>query len=283
MLVPRKQLQRGLVSAITLLLILILAAGVSSVELLPGRAFAPESFGGSDGFGLASRIHVPSALLAFLGSVLRVAIWVLLPFALIHFFRSRSARKRVLLQLFYLLLFAYALFSISEGLNLQRAAPTGLTPPNQSLPGAAAQPTTSIPVAPSWVFFVLSGAAASAIAYVGLRIYRSTQRDVHGVSAEARLALDALESGAKLEDVIQRAYQRLCQATLARRGIGRAKQTTAREFGGQLSSAGLPSRSLIVITRLFEKARYGNSPMDQEDERKAVAALRDILRALGEL
>jgi hypothetical protein len=286
MLLRPQQLRRGLVSALTLLAIIALAAGLSSVELQPGLSLSPDLLGGSTKLNPISRIQLPSTLLVFVTSLLRVGFWVLLPLAIIHFIRSRSARKRVLLQLFYMLIFAYVLISLSSGLNLQAGTAPQLPPGSTGLPGTAEEFSLSIPSAPAWVFFALSAVAVGIIAFGSYRIYQSTrdrQAESSEMGQEARAALESLEAGAELESVIQRAYLRLCQSSWSRRGIARAKHSTAREFEGQLSSAGLPMRSVGALTRLFEKSRYGDAPMEDEDEREAVSALREILRTLGEL
>lgn len=286
MQVRQQQLQRGLAAAFALLSVLALSAGLSSLELKPGSTLSPELLGGLTGFKPIGRIQLPPSLLSFLGVLLRLVFWLLIPWAFIYVIRSKEARQRVLLQLLFMLLLAFAIISLSKGFNLSSLDAPQLAPDQASSSGSTTALTPTALVAPSWVFLALSIFVVGAVTLAGYRIIRSlrpAQTDTAAMRSEARAALQALEAGARLESVIQRAYLRLCQASLARRGVSRARHATAREFVDPLEAAGLPARPVRVLTRLFERARYGDAPMDQEDERQAVTALREILRALGEL
>lgn len=282
----QQQLQRGLAAAFVLLSVLALSAGLSSLELQPGSSLSPESLGGLTRFNPIELIRLPPSLLSFLGVLLRVVFWLLVPWAFIYVIRSREARRRVLMQLFFMLLLAFAVISLSKGVNLSSLDVPQLAADQSSSSGSSTALTPSQLTAPNWVFLALSALVVGAVALAGYRIIQSlgpAQTDTAAMRSEARAALQALESGVRLESVIQRAYLRLCQASLARRGVTRASHATPREFVGPLEAAGLPVQPVHVLTRLFERARYGDAPMDHEDEREAVTALREILRALGEL
>jgi hypothetical protein len=70
-------------------------------------------------------------------------------------------------------------------------------------------------------------------------------------------------------------------AVRVRRGLQREAATTAREFAGRLTKAGLPSDSVAALTRLFESVRYGERASSEPDKREAVACLESILHACG--
>lgn len=274
-----------LTAGLTLAAVAVLAIGVDRLELKPG---VPMAFNALDTRTLSQvigQIGAPDALLGFLGNLLRIGVLVALPFAVVHFIRSPEARKRVLTQLFYLLLFSLAVLSLSRTFHPPQIRPTALSPPESSLPGAPAAAGSIAAEAPRWLINAISLTGAAALAAAGYWIYRRSRQVPSDTRAavEAQLALAEIEAGADLENVILRAYYQLCVASRSRRGIARSRNQTAREYGGDLRQAGLPPQALHQITRLFEKARYGDKPLDADDERAAVESLRQILRSLGEL
>lgn len=274
------------IAAVTLLCVTALAIGVGDLELKPGQPIALDSLDGSPGFGLISQIRVSSALMDFLGGILRAGVLVLLPVAIIYTIRSRSARKQVLLQLFYLLLFSAALLSISRNFGPQQLREPNLSPPPVSFSGSPPEVAANLPDPPGWLINAVSALGASAVALLVYQLYQRTREQPptpSSVAAGARQALNDIEAGDRLENVVLRAYYQLCVSSWRRRGVSRAQHQTAREYRGDLRSAGIPAESLDRLTALFEKARYGSSALDAEDERKAIDALRAILRSLGEL
>lgn len=289
MLAARLEHRKWLVlatAAVTLLCVTGLAIGIRDLELKPGQPFALNSLDGSPGAGPISQIHIQSTLMDLLGGILRAGVLLLLPFAIIHFIRSRSARKQVLMQLLYLLLFSAAILLLSRSFGTQQLRQPELSPPPVSLSGSPPEVAANLPAPPGWLINAISVLGAAALALLGYRLYQ-TRRDVPpspaSVAAGARQALDDLEAGDRLESVVLRAYYRLCVSSRRRRGVSRAQHQTAREYRGDLRSAGIPAGALDQLTALFEKARYGSSSLNEDDERKSIEALRAILRSLGEV
>lgn len=275
-----------LTAAVTAVAVLVLAIGVDQLELKPGRPLTIGPLDPSRGGGLINRIRFPGDLLDFLGGLLRVAVLALLPFAIVNFIRSRAARRRVLTQLLYLLLFSVALLSISRTFRPRQSVPPAVPAPAAALPGVAGEAAAVLPEAPAWLLTTASLLTASAVALAAYRLFLRARQEptVEAQLADsARGALDDLASGAELESVVLRAYFQLCQASRRRRGLQRAPHQTAHEYGGDLRLAGLPDEPVKQLTGLFEKARYGALPLDADDERTAIASLRAILRWLGEL
>ena len=105
MLSDLAQRERGLLlglAVITLLTVTVLASGLSSVEIQSSRQFSLDSFRRAADLANLSMPSSASSALAFLAGFLRVLLLVLLPFSIYYLIRSLKARKRVLIQLVYL-------------------------------------------------------------------------------------------------------------------------------------------------------------------------------------
>ena len=189
-------------------------------------------------------------------------------------------RKRILIQVLYLIGFTYLILALSQSLG---QSPLEVTPePLPNIPGPTAAPEVIAGAAnvPGWVYVIASVILAvllAAVAVLAYRWFRTSGSSDHDMAAEARWALDALDRGVRLEDVIFRAYQQLCTTSSDRLGVRRHPDMTPTEYERVLARSGIPSSPLASLTRLFEKARYGSAPLGDDDEREAVAALRLIL------
>jgi hypothetical protein len=62
------------------------------------------------------------------------------------------------------------------------------------------------------------------------------------------------------------------------RGIQRSDTMTVREFEDALTSKGFPTVPVRDLSRLFEKVRYGQQEMGEEDEMTAVESLNEIIQ-----
>lgn len=286
MFVRQAKLAHYALAGMTLVAVTLLAAGIGELTLKAGRPLSLDMLSPGGAADIVSQIQLPADLVSVLLGALRIGALLLLPFAIIHFIRSRTARRQVLLQLFYLLLFSAAILSLSRSFEPQQANTPVLPIPQGSLPQAAPGTDFVPPAAPPWLVTAVSVAGAAGALWLAYRLYLRTQPEsqiADALAADAHQALADIESGHRLENVILRSYYQLCVASRRRRGISRASHQTPREYGSDLSSAGIPRQALAQLTALFEKARYGGDPLTQDDEREAVGALRTILRALGEL
>jgi hypothetical protein len=279
--------ERGLLlalAAITLLTVTVLASGLSSVEVQSSRQFSLVSF---QQVADIANLSMPSSVLsafAFLAGFVRLLLLVFLPFSIYYFIKSSSARKRVLIQVLYLVGFTYLILALSKTLGRPSGErpplPLPLSPTTLRAPDTIAGATE----VPGWVFVVASMAIAVLLAAIAVLAYRRflVQRTSDRVlAAEARWALDAIDRGVELESVIFRAYHRLCTTSSDRFGVRRHQDMTPTEYEKVLAISGLPASPLARLTRLFERARYGSTKLNDDDEQEAVAALRLILGEEG--
>jgi hypothetical protein len=99
---------------------------------------------------------------------------------------------------------------------------------------------------------------------------------------QARAAIESLEKGSDLRDVVLQCYAEMIRVVREQRGLRRDRTVTAREFTDYLVAAKLPEQHVNRLTSLFEKVRYGSKPAAQGDELEAIASLRAIVRACEE-
>lgn len=277
---------RGLLlglSVVTLLAVALLASGLSSVEVQSSRQLSIDA--GGRVADLANLTLNDSALsaLSFLAGLFRLLLLVLLPFSIYNLVTSASARKRVLIQLAYLVGFAYLILTLSKTFG-QSSSESSPISPSVDPTAVAPEVVAGVAEVPSWVFAIASVAFAILLVTIAVQIYRKILKpkdDLHSAEAEARWALDALDRGVELESVIFRTYYKLCSSSSDRLGIRRARDMTPTEYERVLSKSGLPKSPLATLTRIFEKARYGTAALEANDEHEAVAALNQILGEQG--
>ena len=95
---------------------------------------------------------------------------------------------------------------------------------------------------------------------------------------EAEQAVNALEAGADLRNVILRCYFQMTRSLQEEQGIEREYPTTVQEFERRLENLGFPSIPLRQLTSLFEKVRYGKQQTNHNDEQIAMDSLNEIIQ-----
>lgn len=270
MLYDNARRERGLLLgliAVSLLSVTVLASGLSSVEVQTSRQLTLEAARQIADFADFSLSGPALSALSFLAGFFRLLILVLLPFSIYYLVTSPNLRKRVLVQLLYLLVFAYMILALSKTLG---QSPNELAPERPSVgPATSATPgiISSVAEAPGWLFVIASAAITILLAALAILVYRRFLRaaePVHSAAAEARWALGALDRGVNLENVVFQAYHRLCATSSDRLGLPRQRDMTPMEYERVLANSGVPVPPLARLTRLFEKARYGSAALSTE-------------------
>lgn len=150
--------------------------------------------------------------------------------------------------------------------------------------------TESFTPPPRWVGTVITGGAGLLLIAGALfilwrrqaRMSESRLPPLLQLAQEARLAIDALQGGENVREVILRCYFEMVHVLDETRGIRRMEMVTPREFAMQLAALGLPAAPVTMLTDLFEEVRYGMGPADAEASNRAIASLRAILTACEE-
>jgi hypothetical protein len=137
---------------------------------------------------------------------------------------------------------------------------------------------------PLWLeLLVIVGVALSAAVLVffllDFFVRRKTPplaRSFERLAQEAQNAVDALQAGGDVKDIVIRSYLQMSLIVREELGLAREKAMTPDEFEQTLVSTGVPRQPVHHLTRLFEEVRYGNRPTGREDERQAIADLSAI-------
>jgi hypothetical protein len=280
----RKRLWVLLLSIAAIVALVFLSAGLSGLELMPGRPLPRDE----DAAALA-RLFFPdlpgSEILGFIFVGLYFFAVLLLPFAIVYFIVSPQARRWVLrsLGLLMWILAIYLVFRARPELfqQITRNAETAWAPEELVIPSVefAANPSP-------WVVLLTTVGLALSIAgglvagawYVW-RQSRPPQSTLQQLAHEAQEALDALQAGADVQDAVMRCYFDMNRVLGEQRGIRRGETMTPREFELHLVEVGLPHTHVQQLTRLFESVRYGTRVTGEQEERQAVACLSAIVQA----
>jgi hypothetical protein len=280
-----------LLTSLAIVAMALLAAGLSNLELAPGRPAAhlqqPAEIDTEQGRALGQGLLDVIVVVLGILSVLLLAL-----FAVYSFF-SAEAKKRLLITL-ALLACLLVLYWVSEA-NPQQpeqaqqapvpTAPTSL--PATALPPGTAPPTVELDLhPPGWLVWlgatVLALLAAGVAASIAWLVWSQVQREptpLEQLAEKAEWALSALEAGADLDDTIIRCYFEMSQILKQQRGIVRREAMTPREFERGLRGTGLPEEAVAQLTRLFEKVRYGSGIPDEREEHQAMTSLAAIAAA----
>ena len=98
---------------------------------------------------------------------------------------------------------------------------------------------------------------------------------------EAEQALQELDAGGDLKDVVQRCYAQMEGVMRQSQNVERRQGMTPREFEGHLEKAGLSDEHIGRLIRLFEGVRYGERPSGGRVEREARDCLSVIVVTYG--
>jgi hypothetical protein len=263
-----------------------LAAGLSGLDLLPGRPLprAPVP----DSVDVAGGLPAVDTLPIVVWRILSILLVVLFPFAVIRFLISPQMRKRVLRDfalIVFLLLLNYLIARAVGQAGLfgagQQAA-NGATP--EALAGQASRETQVNP--PEWLSFAVTLLLLLLLAGLGgllWRRYRLGSSPLEKLGREAQAAVDDLRAGGELKNSVTRCYAEMCAVLCKQRGIRRQAAMTPREFETRLAAIGLPRENVLRLTRLFEAVRYGSKTPGDQEEREAVTCLTAIAEACARL
>jgi hypothetical protein len=269
--------------------LVLLVAGLTSVELQPGRPFPlgllrdlfdprrPSPYG-------SGTVQAPGSSIIPI-----ILVWIILPLILVYLLLSPQARreffKRVLrwtawTVLFYIVVTAWRRLSAEQTDSPVQA---GQQSPSEEIPPIPAMPAF-ISSPPQWFVVLLSLMVAALLAVM---IWWLVRRRAHvgnqpiaEIAQDADDALSEIRAGADLRDTITRCYNEMSKV-LQTRGIHRHNSMTPREFERHLSSLGVQDAHVSALTQLFERIRYGPRQAGPREEERAIACLQAIVDHYG--
>jgi len=264
-----------------LISLVLLAASLSNLELHVGEPFPGAGTASNDSQFVTDLPSVDSDFPPFLKGILALIFLILMidvPARLIALINLKRLFQ-LLLVLITLLLLASL---IPDG---ARGNPAHV--PSESF--EAARPSFEYPVSPLgqppqgllWlvsISFIL-GAGLLAIRLLGKR--QASTRIEDQLSQEAELALNAIRRGENVSNVVVRCYLQMAHALQEEQGIERDDNMTVREFEKWIGSMGIPPVPVRQLSRLYEKVRYGQQKIIEEDESIAIDSLHEITLFCG--
>ncbi len=101
-------------------------------------------------------------------------------------------------------------------------------------------------------------------------------KDEKTLKSTAERAIKQLHKGEDIDDVIIRNYQRMC-LILEKRGIQQKISFTPREFEKKvLEKTDIREKTIDEMTKLFEKAKYSDHPLDESHRDRAIKNFKQI-------
>jgi len=266
--------------------VFLLAIGLSGLELQPGD---PDAFNWLFQFmdfrGSAGVVD-PGVLDVF--RIIYLIGLVLLPFYLIYVIVNPKARRRfirdmIMVGSFMLMFLLLADYLQERAKEAEPAEVEGFGAMGEFPLGEGGTP--ALPASPSetaiWIAALLVALVVVVIVTLVLWIvWRSRRRQdaaVARIATEVQAALDDLQSGANLRNVVIRCYSEMVKVLNEQRGIQRNVSLTPREFEDSLQNLGFPLEAVHQLTHLFEGVRYGHKPISKREEIMAVDSLTTIL------
>jgi len=273
-----------LIFGLALVILLVLAAGLSSLVLKPGQNFDIQNLNKEPG---ASWLPVNIDIVQVIFQAFMALILILLPFFIIYMLIDPRRRKQLLVDLlgigFMLMLlyfFRQSLGNKAQNQTVPLAPPAGnpnLYPAPVGTPAVFSPPPADNLV--TIVAILLGGlAVASAVVawYFIARSRRAQPSAVQLLAAQADETIEDLLSGKNLRDTILLCYRRMTEIAARNRNIPREASDTPHEFEQAMIAKGLPAVPVRDLTRIFEDIRYGDQNAGEEERRRAVSALRII-------
>ncbi len=275
---------------VTLGAIILLSAGISELKLITGKPLH-----------IGLKIHdLKEKWIAGQGDSSGTIFWVLFafflvltPLATLYLLISPKHRKHVLRNVIILfVLFTISCLLLYARSDLKNGVILNLTlPPIPEAEWLSGEPTTSFNSnPPQWLTLVVSLGLVAFIVTVIISIARfimsrrsSSDSPLQHLAQEALGAVEELQAGTDLRNIVMRSYYKMACIAGKLRGVRRSGDMTAQEFEQFLKDAGLPKEPLRQLTRLFEDVRYGTKVPSEKEERQAVRCLTAIAEACRSL
>jgi hypothetical protein len=276
-----------------LVLLLILAAGISNIQMQTGNPFpftwqqAPP--------GESTPLGNGNWILVFIRGVL-ILCAISIPIYVFINLLTPAGRRRLLkgvIQLAVILVIFYFLSRLVESGNKEEPKqvdqPTletgGGLPLTDGVPETpVAETSTSSPWLDAGICIGLAAILAIMITVLAWGIYRAS-REAAGdamsrLADQAQDAIDALHAGGNIRDTVIRCYIQMTQVLAEERNVRREEAMTPHEFEQiLLTRLKLPEAPVRRLTGLFEAVRYGDYHPGKREEMEAIDSLSAIAAA----
>jgi hypothetical protein len=265
--------------------IVILAGGLPAIDLAPGQPL-PGAMPAEEG-GIQATQEGGDIILVALRYFL-LLMGFLFPFGVLYVIVSPEARKQVLRALASLIWIPALYIAIRARPKLFEL--DNIQPPDMAGQGGeaafgapvefAANPSSGLIIVMTIGLGVMLALLVVGTGWsVWRRRQRSNKKSLDELADEVQQAIDSLQAGGDLKNVVMRCYFDMSQTLREQRGIERDAAMTPREFETELECAGLPPQHVKQLTRLFEAVRYGAKSASEEEQEAAITCLTAIVDA----
>jgi hypothetical protein len=276
-----------LITAVLLAGLVVLAGSLSQVELSSGNTFNILSLlrGGGGPVAPTSRLGEEiggQPLVLFV-----ILFWAGLVATIIYALVSPQFRRRALATFILVAVILFFFTIVGERLAELQGAAVEETPLGGDLSASPPlpEPPAFVTDPPDWIIWVVAEVVALLLVAFGIYIWtlrRQIEPDPRWLFVqEAEQALQELEAGNDLKDVVLRCYTQMESVMRQSQAIERRQSMTPREFEDHLLRAGFHDAHIGRLVRLFEEVRYGARPSDGRAEREARDCLSAIVASFG--
>lgn len=277
-----------LFSGITVVSLLVLAAGLSGLEFKPGNLFNPFKSSGREApiEGSWPSFEAPPWLKMAWQAFFALASLLLILILILAIFFPQW-RRELLAVLIIIALFSPLLFLDSKRRERELSEFPEISLPQAAPRGGVGEGIEIGPVsAPDWSSFFFIAIALAILAFLAWRFApmfksKSEEGTLPSLADLAGEAAWDIRSGQGLENVILRCYKDMSQLLSKSKGIKYERAMTAREFERRLSEIGVRDEHASRLTRLFEWVRYGGRKPSKAQEHEAIACLEAIAQEYG--
>jgi hypothetical protein len=295
--ITRQKLPKFVIGSAFLIAIiglLVLASGISTIDLRPGTTYLSKQTPRTNAPASAmiepefEEILIPAwaiILLLIVPLVLGTLILIFVP----------GARKYMLRSILLMMVWVLSVYFISNQQTDEQVVyeenetpfPTVVQPFPLEMPETDVAPLPEVDTNTSnWVSFLIAFISFLVILVVLYILYRSRflqseqeSDEMDRVASEAASALEDINAGLDLRNVILHCYAEMCTILSKEKGIVRKQWMTPREFESRLVKIGFPEDPVRTLTELFEFVRYGAQEPARLQETQAVQSLTAIIRA----
>jgi hypothetical protein len=272
----------------SIVLLVLLAGGISSLEFEQGTPFSFTSDNETGGVG------IPDTPDLSWGAILSVVTLFILTVLVIVL--ATPKQRRILLVI--LLVVALILLGVMWWISRSRPADEPFHPSvtlvhTQQVISEPTIPSATIPegelfIPPKvnpWIsigitFLILSG--VSALIWLRVRKRWNKSQGIGSLAGIAEQAVNDLQSGKDYGDAVINCYAGMMDVVRRQRGIRRGGNLTPDEFIAVLERARLPSIPVRRLTAIFERVRYGGKKAGREEIDEAVSCLSAIASSIRE-
>lgn len=262
----------------SLLALIVLAASLSNLTLKPGIGFQASEDGVLPDRTFETIIPEESGILIFIQGFLALVFLAFLILLVIRLAVNVNFKLVGAVSLVLILLVGVS-YLLPETNPRQAFLPGADNPISIEATSApdTSTPTDQSPQALFWIIVILVTIGLGIMLFNLIRAWLSSPKPESELIRSAEQALNALNSGMELKNVILRCYYQMTSILLEEQGIEREAAMTVWEFKDRLEQKGYPSDTVSQLTSLFEKIRYGQQEIKPEDEDIALTSLNEII------